>query len=163
MRINLFLAPVCISCIWLFSFRSGPVSANHLNLPRSSYSTDTLPQSQAAKTDNDTSIVFEKSEVEASVDATLWKKQLEKELQPVIERAARKRMPAGTYIVVIRFLVEKDGSISDIHALNDPGYGLAAGAVRVVKSGPKWTPGTVNGKTVRSYHSQPIHFVISEG
>ena len=160
---KLILAFICISCIGLFSFQSRTVYGNHQNLRRSFYSADTLPQSQPTKMDNDTSIVFEKSEVEASVDATLWTKHLEKELQPVIEHAARKRIPAGTYTVVIRFLVEKDGSLNDIHALNDPGYGLASGAVKVVRSGPKWTPGTVNGKTVRSYHSQPITFVISEG
>ena len=69
-------------------------------------------------------------------------------------------MKAGTYTVNVRFLVEKDGSISDVVALNDPGYGLAKAAEKVVKTGPKWTPGQQGGKTVRSYHTQPINFVI---
>jgi protein TonB len=58
--------------------------------------------------------------------------------------------------------VERDGSIADVKALNDPGYGLSKGAVDVVKKGPKWRPGEQNGRQVRSYHTQPITFVVSE-
>ncbi len=71
-------------------------------------------------------------------------------------------MKAGQYTVQVRFLVELDGSITNVEALNDPGYGLSKGAVQVVKTGPKWTPGEVGGRKVRSYHTQPITFVISE-
>jgi protein TonB len=105
---------------------------------------------------------FERVEVESSVDAAEWRKHLEKELQPVIEKAARKGLRVGVYIVNVRFVVEKDGSLSDVKALNDPGHGLAKGAVAVVRSGPKWKPGEQNGKKVRSYHTQPITFVIAE-
>jgi protein TonB len=63
---------------------------------------------------------------------------------------------------MVRFLVERDGSIENVKALNDPGYGLARGAEQVVKSGPKWKPGIQNGNKVRSYHTQPIAFVIMD-
>jgi len=123
---------------------------------------------QASKTDTiesskDSVTVFQNVEVEASVDAGLWRSHLEKNLLPYIEKAASKRMPVGSYIVNIRFLVEKDGSITDVKAMNDPGYGLAEGAVKVLRSGPKWKPGSINGRPVRSYHTQPIGFVISQG
>jgi protein TonB len=72
-------------------------------------------------------------------------------------------MKAGTYVVNVRFLVEKDGSINDVHALNDPGYGLAKAAEKVLKTGPRWSPGEQNGRKVRSYHTQPITFVIQQG
>lgn len=107
--------------------------------------------------------VFQRVEVEASVDADEWISHLRKNLQSPIEKAARKGMKAGTYTVQVKFLVEKDGSINDVQALNDPGYGLAKAAVKVIKTGPKWTPGVVNGKTVRSYHTQPITFMIQQG
>lgn len=71
-------------------------------------------------------------------------------------------MKAGAYAVQVRFLVERDGSISYVEALNDPGYGLAKAAVKVIKTGPKWRPGEQNGKKVRSFHTQPITFVINE-
>lgn len=106
--------------------------------------------------------VFEKIEVEASVDQQQWIDHLTKKLQVPIEKAARKGMKAGTYTVQVKFIVEKDGSISDVHALNDPGYGLGKAAEKVVRTGPKWKPGTQNRKVVRSYHTQPITFVIQE-
>jgi periplasmic protein TonB len=107
-------------------------------------------------------IIFTKIDIEASVDRQQWIDHLTKNLQSVIERAARKGMKAGTYIVQVKFLVERDGSISDVQALNDPGFGLAKAAVKALKTGPKWTPGEQNGKKVRSYHTQPITFVIQE-
>ena len=97
-----------------------------------------------------------------ALDIDAWKQNLEKRLQPVVEKAARKGMKPGLYTVEVRFLIEKDGSISDVKALNDPGYGLAKGLEKVIRKGPKWAPGTVNGKAVRSYHTQPVSFVISK-
>jgi|GraSoiStandDraft_4_1057263.scaffolds.fasta_scaffold530140_1 protein TonB len=108
------------------------------------------------------STVFEKIEVEASVDRQEWIDHLTKNLQSVVEKAARKGMKPGTYTVLVKFLVEKDGSLSDVHALNDPGYGLAKGAEKVVSTGPKWQAGEQNGKKVRSYHTQPITVVIQK-
>jgi protein TonB len=106
--------------------------------------------------------VFEKVEIEATVDVKQWRRHLESQLQRYIEDAASQGMAPGQYTVQVRFLVEKDGSITDVKSLNDPGYGLAKGAVDVVKRGPRWSPGEQNGRKVRSYHTQPITFVVSE-
>ena len=107
--------------------------------------------------------IFKRVEIAAKVNATEWKRHLEKNLIPIIESAAKKGIKPGAYTINLRFLVEKDGSISEVKAMNDPGYGLGKGAVKVLKSGPKWIPGEQNGKKVRSYHTQPITFVIAEG
>lgn len=107
--------------------------------------------------------IFEKVDVEASVDAKEWILHLQKTLQAPIEKAAKKGMKAGTYTVNVRFLVEKDGSINLVRAENNPGYGLAKAAEKALRTGPKWKPGEQNGKKVRSYHLQPITFVIQEG
>lgn len=106
--------------------------------------------------------IFEKVEIPASVDTRSWRRHLESQLQRYIEDAASQGMNPGQYTVQVRFLVERDGSIADVRALNDPGYGLAKGAVEVVKRGPKWKPGEQNGRQVRSYHTQPITFVVSD-
>ena len=106
--------------------------------------------------------IFQKVEIEAKVDPKLWKRHLESQLQRYIEDAASQGMSPGQYTVQVRFLVERDGSIADVQSLNDPGYGLSKGAVEVVKRGPKWSPGEQNGRKVRSYHTQPITFVIAE-
>jgi protein TonB len=116
----------------------------------------------AAPKVEDENKVFEKVEIEASVDVKQWRRHLESQLQRYIEDAASQGMNPGQYTVQVRFLVEKDGSITDVKSLNDPGYGLGKGAEDVVKRGPRWSPGEQNGRKVRSYHTQPITFVVSE-
>jgi protein TonB len=117
-----------------------------------------------AKPNNeDKNKVFNKVEIEASVDIVSWRKHLEQNLVRYINDAANVGMQPGHYTVTVRFLVERDGSIKDVSALNDPGFGLARGATEVVKSGPRWNPGEQNGSKVRSYHTQKITFVIVDG
>lgn len=106
--------------------------------------------------------IFTKVEIEASVDQKQWIRHLQSQLQRYIEDAAANGMDPGTYTVQVKFLVERDGSIADVQALNDPGFGLGKAAESVVKKGPKWNPGIQNGKQVRSYHTQPITFVVQE-
>lgn len=59
--------------------------------------------------------------------------------------------------VYVYFVVEKDGTMSGIKALRDPGHGLGKEAERVLKSmKKKWEPGIQNGKPVRASFSLPI-------
>jgi len=58
--------------------------------------------------------------------------------------------------VYVSFVIEKDGSVSDIKVLRDPGYGLGNEAKRVVALSEKWTPGKQNGKVVRTSYYFPI-------
>lgn len=141
-------------CFSIF-FISNPAQAQRIDPPSANVPADTTRNAQAEK-------VFEEVEIEASVDILQWRLHLEKNLLAPIEKAAKKGMKAGQYIVNVRFLVERDGSISDVRALNDPGYGLAEASVKVVRTGPKWKAGEQNGRKVRSYHTQPLTFVISE-
>lgn len=57
--------------------------------------------------------------------------------------------------VRVRFVVEKDGSFSEITVLDDQ-FGIGNEATRVLKSMPKWKPAQHNGKTVRSFFTLPI-------
>jgi len=62
-----------------------------------------------------------------------------------------------TLKVYVSFVIEKDGSITDIMVKNDPGYGLGKEAIRVLKSlKTKWIPGVLNGKAVRTAYNLPI-------
>ena len=54
------------------------------------------------------------------------------------------------------FIVEKDGSLSNIKILRDMGYGTGDETIRVLKESPKWKPGKMNGKPVRTQYSLPI-------
>jgi len=62
-----------------------------------------------------------------------------------------------TLKVYVFFIVEKDGSLTDITVKNDPGYGMGKEAIRVLKSlKTKWNPGILDGKAVRTAYSLPI-------
>ncbi len=63
----------------------------------------------------------------------------------------------NTIKVLVSFIIEKDGSMTDIQVKKDPGYGLAREAIRVLKSlRTKWTPGMIGSKAVRTAYNLPI-------
>ena len=64
--------------------------------------------------------------------------------------------------VYVTFVVEKDGSLTDIKVLRDIGYGTGKEAIRVLGKCPKWTPGEQNGKKVRCTFSLPISIQSAE-
>ncbi len=61
--------------------------------------------------------------------------------------------------VYVQFVVEKDGTLTDIKVMRDLGYGTGAEAIRVLKKSPKWKPGIQNGRPVRVLYSLPINIV----
>ncbi|HWR94463.1 MAG TPA: energy transducer TonB [Flavobacterium sp.] len=64
--------------------------------------------------------------------------------------------------VYVTFVVEKDGSLTDIKVLRDIGYGTGKEAIRVLNKCPRWTPGEQNGKKVRCTYSLPISIESAE-
>ncbi|MCQ2298678.1 MAG: energy transducer TonB [Bacteroidales bacterium] len=65
--------------------------------------------------------------------------------------------------VIVEFVVEKDGSISHVKAIQDEvGYGAGEEVVRVVKNMKPFTPGKVGGKTVRTKYRLPVNFELYE-
>jgi protein TonB len=62
-----------------------------------------------------------------------------------------------TLKVYVSFVIERDGSMTDIEVKRDPGYGMGKEAIRVLKSlKTKWSPGMLNGKAVRTAYNLPI-------
>lgn len=106
--------------------------------------------------------IFEKVEIEASFKGgeSAWRKYLERNLNASV--GPDNGAPAGLYTVYVQFVVSKDGSISDVKALTNHGYGMEAEAVRVIKKGPAWTPAIQNGRSVNAYRKQPITFQVQE-
>jgi len=64
--------------------------------------------------------------------------------------------------VICQFVVEKDGSLTDIKALRGPSQTLEDEAIRVLKLSPRWRPGLQNGRTVRVQYTVPISFNLGE-
>jgi TonB family protein len=74
--------------------------------------------------------------------------------------AARRANVQGK--VFVKFIVRKDGSVSDLKVLKGIGFGCDEETVRVLGSMPKWNPGKQNGKPVSVYFTMPVNFVLEE-
>ena len=61
--------------------------------------------------------------------------------------------------VLISFIVETDGSLTDIKLVRDLGFGTGQEALRLLKNSPKWSPGKQDGKPVRVAYNLPIRLV----
>jgi TonB family protein len=102
---------------------------------------------------------FTKVEIESEFPGgvTAWLRYLNKTLRYPDE--AVNRGIQGT--VVVQFIVDKQGHISDVQAISGPATGgLREEAVRVIRNSGIWTPAVQNGRQVNAYKKQPIVFRI---
>ncbi|HBN06161.1 MAG TPA: hypothetical protein DD434_10310 [Bacteroidales bacterium] len=63
--------------------------------------------------------------------------------------------------VIISFIVEKNGTLTDIRTIKDIGEGCGDEGVRIVKLMPKWKPAKQKGQPVRQQFLLPISFVLT--
>ncbi|MBR9922329.1 MAG: energy transducer TonB [Bacteroidetes bacterium] len=64
-------------------------------------------------------------------------------------------------MVIVSFVVEEDGSLTNLEVLRDIGAGCGAEAARAVKAMPKWIPGKQQGKPVRVQFRLPVKFRLN--
>ena len=62
--------------------------------------------------------------------------------------------------VFLTFVLEKNGSLSDVKVVKGIGNGCDEEAVRVIKASPKWIPARQRGHIVRQQYNVPIRFAI---
>ena len=62
--------------------------------------------------------------------------------------------------VLLMFVIERDGTLTNIQVLQTPDSSLSDEAIRVLKTSPKWTPGKQRNQTVRVKYTLPIDFRI---
>lgn len=111
------------------------------------------------KDDEDYDKTFTKVEIESMFPggAQAWLRYLNKNLR-YPDDAVNNEIQ-GT--VVVQFIVDKEGNVSDVQAISGPDNGgLREEAVRVIKKSGKWTPAVQNGRQVKSYKKQPIVFKL---
>jgi protein TonB len=115
--------------------------------------------------DNGTKLIPPKSDPEplgiVEIDAKFignWAKFLTRNLNPDVP--VSNGAPAGRYNVIIQFVVDLEGNVSDIKALTAHGYGMEEEAIRALKRASKWEPAIQNGHAVKAYRKQPITFVV---
>lgn len=102
---------------------------------------------------------FMKVEIESSYPGgtEAWRRFLTKQLQRNYPQAALDNEIHGT--VVIQFIVDKEGNVSNVEALSGPEE-LRDAAIKVVQKSGKWIPAVQNHQNVKSYKRQPIVFSI---
>jgi hypothetical protein len=134
--------------------------ARYIDTPVAEYYKDIFQPKNRLASDPSNKI-FEKVEVEAEFPggSQAWTGFLERNLNTQIP--VTKRAPIGTYTVIVQYVVGTDGSISDVKAKTNHGYGMEEEAVRVIKRGPRWTPAIQNGRPVNAYRRQPITFYVA--
>jgi protein TonB len=118
-------------------------------------------QSDTSRKTSDTSNrIYTKVEIESEFPGGIpaWIRFLENHL--VYPRKAIQDHIEGT--VIVQFIVDKTGHISDLRALSgDPE--LQEAALQALRSSPKWTPAVQDGRIVKSYKKQPIIFRLGPG
>ena len=143
-------------------------SANKLLVKSQAVMSDTIPEVKLVSLDTtgntivtDNELVFEKVEEEADFKGGVkgWINFLEHTLNGDVP--ARKNAPFGKYTVIVQFIVNKKGKISEIKALTCHGFGMEKEVIRVMKKSPDWVPAMQNGRPVNAYRKQPITFVVS--
>ncbi len=98
--------------------------------------------------------VFTKVEIEAQFPggASAWTKYVTRAITSNIDEFSD-----GDYgTCVVKFIVSKDGSISNVEATTMKGSKLAEIATNSIRKGPKWTPAQQNGRFVNAYRLQPV-------
>jgi periplasmic protein TonB len=101
--------------------------------------------------------IWEKVEIDARF-AGNWENFLRKNLNSMVP--VDNSAPAGRYKVAIRFVVDVDGTVSDITPLTNIGFGMEQEAVRVLKKAAKWEPAFQNNHHVKAYRTQIIIFEV---
>ena len=98
--------------------------------------------------------VFTKVEIEAQFPggASAWTKYVTRAISSNIDEFTESDF--GT--CVVKFIVSKDGSISNVEATTMKGTKLAEIATNSIRKGPKWTPAQQNGRYVNAYRLQPV-------
>lgn len=119
------------------------------------FSTKTTAQTNSLKDQNDFKVSYDTTSVNEPQfpgGITEFYKFIGKNFKMPAE--ASKNKVQGK--VLMEFMIEKDGSLSEIKVTKDLGYGLADEAVRVLRLSPKWIPATENGEPVRVSYGLPI-------
>jgi protein TonB len=114
---------------------------------------------EAPKETEDYDKTFTKVEIESDYPGgpSQWLRYLSKNMR-YPEEAVNNEIQ-GT--VVVQFIVDKEGNVSDVQAISGPtDGGLREEAIRVIKKSGNWKPAIQNGRQVKSYKKQPIVFKL---
>ena len=64
-------------------------------------------------------------------------------------------------MVMVQFVVDKEGRVTDIKPLTKFGFGMEEEVIRILKKSPPWIPAIQFGRSVKAYRKQPVTFVVA--
>jgi len=100
---------------------------------------------------------FVRVEIEATFPggAAAWNKYVSKAIMKELDEFTNTDYGTCT----VQFIVDKNGNVSDVQALNMKGTKLAEIAVNAIHKGPKWNAAIQNGRKVKAYRRQPVTLI----
>ena len=91
-------------------------------------------------------------------DSSAWEGYLRRNIDTTVP--FRNKAKKGTYTVVVKFIISKDGAVSDVLPVTHYGYGMEAEVMRVLKKSPRWVPAQQNSRPVFEYHTVSFTFIV---
>jgi bla regulator protein blaR1 len=139
------------------AYRLQPVTLKNPEKPNETSSTN-----KPAPGSTDDRKIFVKSEQPATFPGgqTAWLKYLSRVFDKNGNELMSDKKNEGT--CEVRFIVSKDGDVSDVQPITMKGTKLADVAVNAIKKGPMWIPGKQNGHNVNSFVTVPVTFKLSD-
>ena len=115
---------------------------------------DILKEEKQNKDDKPAKIYDDEKESEFKGGIAKWQRYLLKNMK-YPERAYNMKKDG---MVVVQFVVNKDGDTEEIDIFHSVEYSLDKEAMRIIRKSPKWIPAYQNGRIVNSYKRQPVIF-----
>jgi N-acetylmuramoyl-L-alanine amidase len=168
------LAKVSINAIkngpkWIPASQNGKTVAAYRLQPVTLTNPDKKPGSTEKETNktssasnNSADAIFTKLEQPASFPGgqTAWLKYITRAIQKNANELTADNNSQGS--CKVRFIVSKDGRVSDVEAISKQNTRLADVAVNAIENGPRWIPGMQNGRVVNSFVIQPVSFALND-
>lgn len=119
---------------------------------------DTLKAAQIAV--DSAGLPYTKVDIQAKFPGgpDVWRMFLEKNIRP--KTPIKNNAPPGLYTVLVSFIVDTSGNVSDVRIDKDPGYGCAEDVLHLFKKSPRWVPAVLKGRNVVYRQKQSISYQV---
>jgi len=115
---------------------------------------------------SDSDQIFQKIEQSPEFPGGLeaWKRYLIRNIKmdAIVKKAVPKKAKSWTQVAHVRFIVDRNGNVTDVHVINKVHEEVKKEAIRLLTNSPRWIPGRHNGRKVKAYFVQPITFVVED-
>ena len=110
------------------------------------------------KVQTDSVFTREENEAEFPGGDYAWRQFLYKNMNAHVP--AENGAPSGKYTVIVKFIIDTDGTMKEVGTETSLGYGMEAEALRMMSKSPNWIPANRYGRRIKAYRRQPITFVV---